>query len=81
MPSYYAPVVMDMFTYFVSYELSFNYTKVINFFFSPGPLVNVNSEIIFKIESKNSHSWDWNIYSATLASYVFCMYVFSFHNK
>ncbi|CAH1374381.1 unnamed protein product [Tenebrio molitor] len=30
MPSYYAPVVMDMFTYF----LSFNYTKVINFFFS-----------------------------------------------
>jgi hypothetical protein len=27
---YYAPVVMDMLTYFVSYKLSCNYTKVKN---------------------------------------------------
>jgi hypothetical protein len=27
---YYSPVVMDMFTYFVSQELSRNYTKVKN---------------------------------------------------
>jgi hypothetical protein len=29
-PCYYSPVVMDMFTYFVSLELSCNYTKVKN---------------------------------------------------
>jgi hypothetical protein len=36
---------------------------------SPRPLVNVIiSKSFLIIESKNSHSWDWNIYSETLAS-------------
>jgi hypothetical protein len=47
-------------------------------FFSPRPLVNVIIPKSFLIiESKNSHSCDWNIYSETLASYVFCMYFHS----
>jgi hypothetical protein len=43
--------------------------------FSPRPFVNVIIPKSFLIiESKNYHSWDWNISSETFASYVFCMY-------
>jgi hypothetical protein len=46
--------------------------------FSPRPFVNVIIPKSFLIiESKTYHSWDWNIYSETLASYVFCMYFHS----
>jgi hypothetical protein len=46
-PCYYSPVVMDMFTYFVSLELSCNYTKVEN--------KNINLIKIFDICIKSSN--------------------------